>query len=96
MHRENSLSSSVAFSHDQNCVVYKLRYGEQRCTPVVGIAVLVILALGNQPAKPRATNSFDGLALVDKSGNIRRPTDYRDMAWVQVHPYSARNENANA
>ena len=44
----------------------------------VGIAVLAILALG-QPAKPQAKNSFDGLALVDNSGNIRKPTDYRDL-----------------
>ena len=38
----------------------------------IGIAVLTILALGNQPAKPQARNSFDGFALVDKSGNILR------------------------
>ena len=37
----------------------------------IGVAVLAILALGNQPAKPQARNSFDGFALVDKSGNIR-------------------------
>jgi hypothetical protein len=41
--------------------------------------VLTILALGNQPAKPQAKNSFDGFALVDKSGNIRKPKDYRDL-----------------
>ena len=45
----------------------------------VGIAVLAILALGNQPAKPQAKDSFDGFALVDKSGNVRKPTDYRDL-----------------
>ena len=45
----------------------------------VGIAVLAILALGNQPAKPQTENSFNGFALVDKSGNIRKPTDYRDL-----------------
>jgi hypothetical protein len=52
----------------------------------VGIAVLAILALGNQPAKPQAKNSFDGFALVDKSGNIRKPADYRDMTCVQFYP----------
>ena len=41
--------------------------------------MLAILALGNQPAKPQARNSFNGFALVDKSGNIRKPTDYRDL-----------------
>jgi len=45
----------------------------------VGIAVLAILALGNQPAKPQAKNSFDGFTLVDKSGNVRKPTDYRNL-----------------
>src|SRR5947209_308490 len=44
-----------------------------------GVALLAILALGNQPAKPQDKNSFDGFALVDKSGNIRKPTDYRDV-----------------
>ena len=45
----------------------------------VGIGVLAILAFGNEPAKPQAKNSFDGFALVDKSGNIRKPTDDRDL-----------------
>ena len=55
-------------------VVYKAMLARR-----VGIAVLTILALGNQPAKPQAKNSLDGFALVDKSGNIRKPTDYRDL-----------------
>ena len=45
----------------------------------VGIGVLAILALGNQFAKPKARNSSDGFALVDKSGNINKPGDYRDL-----------------
>jgi hypothetical protein len=45
----------------------------------VGIAVLAILALGSQPATPQARNSFNGFALVDKSGNIKKPADYRDL-----------------
>lgn len=45
----------------------------------IGIAALAILALGNQPARPQDKNSLDGFALVDKSGNIRKPTDYRDL-----------------
>lgn len=45
----------------------------------VGIAVLALSALGNQPAKPQAMNSFNGFALLAKSGNIRRPTGYRDL-----------------
>lgn len=45
----------------------------------VGIAVLAILALGNQPAKPQTRNSFNGFALVDKFGNIKKPADYRAL-----------------
>ena len=65
-------------SHDQNCLALQI---SKRRTPVytrVGITVLAILALG-QPAKPQARNSFDGFALVDKSGNIKKPADYRDL-----------------
>jgi hypothetical protein len=45
----------------------------------IGAATLLILALGNQPATPQARNSFDGFKLVDKSGNIQKPADYRDL-----------------
>ncbi|HEX6546912.1 MAG TPA: hypothetical protein VF023_11430 [Bryobacteraceae bacterium] len=45
----------------------------------VGFAVLAILALGNQPAQSQARNSFDGFALVDKFGKIRKPAHYRDL-----------------
>ena len=74
-----AVSSTVEFSPDQNCSALQI---SKRRTPAytrVGIVVLAILALGNQPAKPQAKNSFDGFALVDKSGNVRKPTDYRDL-----------------
>ena len=45
----------------------------------IGIAVLAILVPGNQPARPQASNSFNGFALVDQSGNIRNPADFRDL-----------------
>ena len=41
--------------------------------------MLAILPLLNQPANPQAKKSFDGFALVDKFGGIRKPTDYRDL-----------------
>lgn len=44
----------------------------------VGIAVLSILSFGNQPAQPQTRKPLDGFALVDKSGNIQFPADYRD------------------
>jgi hypothetical protein len=45
----------------------------------IGIAVFGILAFGNQSAKPQTKNSFDDFALLDKSGNMREPADYRDL-----------------
>jgi len=47
VHRESSLSSAVAFPHDQNCLALQI-----------------------------SNNRF---ALVDKSGNIKKPADYRDL-----------------
>lgn len=54
-----AVSSTVAFSPDRSCLALQI---SKRRTPVytrVGIAVLAILALGNQPAKPQTKNSFD-------------------------------------
>lgn len=45
----------------------------------IGIAVAAFLVFGNQAARPQAGNSFNGFALADKSGNIRKPADYRDL-----------------
>src|ERR1700743_2249755 len=44
-----------------------------------GAVTLLILALGNQPARSQTRNSFDGFKLVDKTGNIQKPADYRDL-----------------
>jgi hypothetical protein len=73
-----AVSSTVAFSRDQNCLALQISKKRAPVYTRVGIVVLAILALG-QPAKPQAKNSFDGFALVDKSGNTRKPTDYRDL-----------------
>jgi hypothetical protein len=43
------------------------------------LAMLTVMALGSyKTAEPQRTESFDGFGLVDKAGNIRKPTDYRD------------------
>jgi hypothetical protein len=41
------------------------------------ILVLIVLA-GYQPLRSQHTNHFNGLELVDKTGNIQKPADYRD------------------
>jgi Cytochrome P460 len=39
---------------------------------------LVLLAVSNRSANSQRTASFNGLDFVDKTGNIRKPPDYRD------------------
>jgi cytochrome P460 len=43
-------------------------------------AILTLALLGGYPQlEPASTKTFNGFDLVDKSGNIRKPTDYRDL-----------------
>ena len=45
----------------------------------ISMAVLALLVLAGYPqVKPQTNNSYNGLDLVDKTGNIRKPGDYRD------------------
>jgi len=43
---------------------------------ILVLAVLVLVS--SQPVRSRRAANFDGFQLVDKDGNIRKPTDYRD------------------
>lgn len=59
---------------------------------VFSLAVVGSLALGAfQGGQPPTKTSFDGFALVDKTGNISKPADYRDHyeifgTWVVLDP----------
>ena len=45
----------------------------------ISLAVLMLLILaGYQQVRPQSNNSYSGLDLVDKAGNIRKPVAYRD------------------
>src|SRR5258708_2664503 len=45
----------------------------------ISLAVLTLLILaGYQQVKSQSSSSYDGWALVDNAGNIRKPADYRD------------------
>jgi len=47
---------------------------------VLAVLVLTLLILaGNRPVKSQSKSSFTGFDLVDKSGNIRKPQDTRDL-----------------
>src|SRR5919204_4153124 len=45
--------------------------------PVVVLAV--VIALSYHEVKSQGATSFSGFDLVDKTGNIRKPADYRDL-----------------
>lgn len=44
----------------------------------LAVVTLIILA-GYQQLKSQANNSYNGFDLVDKTGNIRKPADFRDL-----------------
>ena len=43
------------------------------------IVALVFFLTGHQPINSQSTASFNGFDLVDKTGNIRKPADFRDL-----------------
>ena len=54
----------------------------KRRISMIALTVLILLLgilAGNQPLKSQSSNSFTGFDLVDKTGNIRKPTDVRDL-----------------
>ena len=45
----------------------------------ISMALLALLVLAGYPqVKPQTNNSYNGSDLVDKTGDIRKPSDYRD------------------
>lgn len=50
-----------------------------------------LLVNSQKPSSPKTTTGFNGFELVDKTGNIRKPADYRDHyeslgAWAVLDP----------
>jgi hypothetical protein len=54
-------------------VIAGLSYG------LIGAAVRPASAQPNAPAAAQSNRSFNGFDLVDKTGNIRKPADFRDL-----------------
>ena len=42
------------------------------------VVIALIILAGYQLVKPQSNSSYNGFDLVDKTGNIRKPADYRD------------------
>jgi hypothetical protein len=58
----------------------------------ISIAVL-LLSLLAQP-QPQTPNKYDGFDLVDKTGNIRKPSDFRER-YQAIGTYMVLNPNGN-
>ena len=62
---------------------------------LISIVVLMLIVLaGNQSVKSQSNNSFNGFDLVDKTGNIRKPADVRDL-YQFLGTYAPTDFNGN-
>src|SRR5260370_9304841 len=61
----------------------------------IAMVVLTLLILAAyQEVKSQTNNSYNGLDLVDKAGNIRKPSDYRDR-YQALGTYAVVDLNGN-
>lgn len=59
------------------------------------LLVLMLIALGNfREAAAQTKATFDGFKLVDKTGNIRKPADYRDL-YHMIGAYTVLDPKGN-
>ena len=59
------------------------------------IAVLLLLLLaGFQQGRSQSQNNYSGYDLVDKAGNIRKPSDFRER-YQAIGTYMVLNPNGN-
>src|SRR5215469_17885950 len=62
---------------------------------LISIVVLMLIVLaGNQSVKSQSNNGFNGFDLVDKTGNIRKPADVRDL-YQFLGTYAPSDFNGN-
>jgi len=67
----------------ESCVQVDMAASEDFMTGRVALAILTLAFLGGyQQLKPSSTGMFNGFDLVDKTGNINRPSDFRDRYGV--------------
>ena len=69
-----------------------IKQEEQELTARVSSVILgLVVLMGYLSVNSQRTEQFDGSALVDKTGNIRKPADFRDQypilgAWFILDP----------
>src|SRR5579863_370387 len=52
---------------------------EQMSGRIASLILALVLLTGQQPVRSQSKASADGFDLVDKTGNIRKPSDVRDL-----------------
>jgi cytochrome P460 len=61
----------------------------------IAMAVLAVLIFGGyQQVNPQSNNKFNGFDFVDKTGNIRKPADFRDL-YQELGVYTPVDLNNN-
>ena len=58
------------------------------------VLLAVIILVGYQQANPQASSTYNGFDLVDKTGNIRKPADYREH-YEALGTYAVTDLNNN-
>ena len=46
---------------------------------IASLIVALVVLTGQQPVRSQSKDSANGFDLVDKTGNIRKPADFRDL-----------------
>src|ERR1700751_811114 len=86
------LHDSQSAGQSENSTV---RSGEGTMKVVTLIAVLLLLLLaGFQQGRSQSQNNYSGYDLVDKAGNIRKPSDFRER-YQAIGTYVVLNPNGN-
>jgi hypothetical protein len=61
---------------------------------IVSLILALVFLTGQQPVRSQSKESFNGFDLVDKTGNIRKPADFRDL-YQELGVYTPVDLNNN-
>jgi Cytochrome P460 len=61
---------------------------------IASLILALVFLTGQQPARSQSKGSFNGFDFVDKTGNIRKPADFRDL-YQELGAYTPVDLNNN-
>jgi hypothetical protein len=64
------------------------------CGRIASLILALVFLTGQQPARSQSKGSFNGFDFVDKTGNIRKPADFRDL-YQELGVYTPVDFNNN-